>query len=92
MDESDEIAEGRSMMNKITCPDGFKCKRLKGQSESVCCPIDLTPAAADNQEIEDTTVKQPSSELFSRIFLGLNFFKRQITLVVLSEMMNDRLY
>lgn len=62
LDVSDENIEGRSMTEKITCPSGFTCKRLKGESQSVCCPIDQSPAATDNQEIEDTTVKQPSSE------------------------------
>lgn len=64
LDASDENVVGRSLMSKITCPDGFKCTRLKGQSESVCCPNDLIPESADNHEVEDTTVRQASSEYF----------------------------
>ena len=67
LDASDENVVGRSLMSKITCPDGFKCTRLKGQSESVCCPNDLIPASADNHEVEETTVRQASSEFYFRI-------------------------
>lgn len=44
------------MSNKITCPQKFKCTRLPGQSENVCCPNrdDNVPAAAEEQvEIVD---------------------------------------
>lgn len=44
------------MSNKITCPQQFKCTRLPGQNENVCCPSqdDNVPAAAVEQlEIVD---------------------------------------
>jgi hypothetical protein len=67
LDTSDEANEARSMMSKISCPDGFKCTRLKGQSDSVCCPhlVDLVSSAANNEEEVETTTaeKQQSSEL-----------------------------
>lgn len=73
LDASEENLEGRSMMSKITCPDGFKCTKLKGQSESVCCSSDLITASADNHEVEETTVRQPSSEFhFFRDYLNID--------------------
>jgi hypothetical protein len=49
-------------MNKITCPAGYKCKRVKGQTDSVCCPVDLVSAGSSvNYEPEATTEKQQSS-------------------------------
>lgn len=62
LDPSDEVIEGRAMMNKITCPEGYKCKRLRGQTDSVCCPVDLVSAGSSVQdEIETTTERQQSS-------------------------------
>lgn len=57
-------------MSKIKCPDGFKCKRLRGQSESVCCSIDLVTASSNQPEV--TGERQQSSELFLYIPCQLN--------------------
>jgi hypothetical protein len=63
-DSADDSIEGRSMMSKIACPDGYTCKRLRGQSTSVCCPHDLVTAGSSNQDDADaTTERQQSSEL-----------------------------
>lgn len=62
LDPSDDNVEGRAFMNKISCPEGYKCKRLRGQTESVCCPHDLVSAGSNVQsEPEVTTERQQSS-------------------------------
>lgn len=52
-------------MSKIKCPDGFKCKRLRGQSESVCCSTDLVTAASNQPEVTGGE-RQQSSELLPK--------------------------
>ena len=55
------------MSNKITCPQNFKCTRLPGQSENVCCPIrdDNVSAAAEEQvEIVDRPQSSKLMEFF----------------------------
>ena len=65
------------MSNKITCPQKFKCTRLPGQSENVCCPSrdDNVPAAAEEQvEIVDRPQSSKLMELFSEFPGCLSIF------------------
>ncbi|XP_061402743.1 uncharacterized protein LOC133338592 [Musca vetustissima] len=38
-DVEPESKQSRSMSNRIMCPSDYKCTKLRGEAESVCCPI-----------------------------------------------------
>lgn len=63
--DSEEEIEGRAMTKKIDCPTNFQCKKLHGQSESVCCPLRDDSVGSSAEIVEHQIAeKQQSSKLF----------------------------
>ena len=88
LDPSDEITGSRSLVNKISCPSGYKCKRLRGQTESVCCPIDLVSAGSNVQDEIDTAAterQQSSMKLINKKY----FIENKFLLLTVCEYLRD---
>ncbi|XP_017082858.2 uncharacterized protein LOC108115792 [Drosophila eugracilis] len=39
--------QGRSMSNRIMCPEQYKCTKLHRETENVCCPVPEKPTTAE---------------------------------------------
>lgn len=61
-DSSNENPEDLSKTSAIKCPEKFKCTKLMGQSESVCCPIQDDSSVAETQPEQEIFVRPQSSE------------------------------
>ncbi|KAH8360251.1 hypothetical protein KR093_011467 [Drosophila rubida] len=55
-----EAKQGRSMSNRIVCPEQYKCTKLHREAESVCCPLPEQSTA--NSEDQQTTHQQTMCE------------------------------
>ncbi|KAM8703394.1 hypothetical protein ACLKA7_008074 [Drosophila subpalustris] len=52
-----EAKQGRSMSNRIMCPEQYKCTKLHRETESVCCPVpEQTTASEDQQTTHQQTM------------------------------------
>lgn len=55
-DAEPENKSSRSMSNKITCPSDYKCTKLRGEAESVCCPIEISNQSAQPEGHQQTSM------------------------------------
>lgn len=56
--------QGRSMSNRIMCPEKYKCTKLHRETESVCCPLPAEPIAVASED-QQTTRQQTSKQDYS---------------------------
>lgn len=56
--------QGRSMSNRIMCPEKYKCTKLHREPESVCCPLPAEPIAVASED-QKTTRQQTSKQDYS---------------------------
>lgn len=52
------------MSKKIDCPTNFKCKKLHGQSESVCCPLQDDSIGSSAEIVEHQIAEKQQSSMF----------------------------
>ncbi|EDW80868.1 uncharacterized protein Dwil_GK11329 [Drosophila willistoni] len=59
-----ESKQGRSMTNRIMCPDQYKCTKLHRETESVCCPLpeEETTAASAGEDQQGSGRQQTMCE------------------------------
>lgn len=52
-----ESKQGRSMSNRIMCPENYKCTKLHRETESVCCPVpEQTTTSGDPKTTHQQTM------------------------------------
>lgn len=63
-DSSNENPEDLSKTAAVKCPEKFKCTKLLGQSESVCCPKQDDSSVAESQPEQEIYERPQSSECY----------------------------
>ncbi|XP_030369392.1 uncharacterized protein LOC115620335 [Scaptodrosophila lebanonensis] len=51
-----EVKQGRSMSNRIMCPEQYKCTKLHREAESVCCPLPEQSTPTEEQTTRQQTM------------------------------------
>jgi len=47
--------QGRSMSNRIMCPEQYKCTKLHRETENVCCPVPEKPTPTEEGSHQQTS-------------------------------------